>query len=347
MNRDFPEKQLAGIYTGIGSLEVREVPVPPPNGDQCLIKVDRCGICGSDLNTYRGQSSRTTFEEWMKIGYADGHEYTGTVVAVGDQVRSIAVGVRVAVECTRHCGVCDACRRGLYNICVERKDLVWRGNGGFAQFATAPEHAVYQVPDNVTPTQAALIEPAACALRALRRSNFLAGASFLVVGGGTIGLLAAQMARVLTQGDVYLVYKYDHQCEAAHALGIDNTLKIEELTLEIADIAIDAVGNENSFNGAMAGVKRGGTVVLIGSPTGPLEVCLGQIVGKELNVYGALTYAHQASKSDFHAVIDLMAAGVFDPTALVSHTFPLAEIEQAFITALDKKTTSIKVHIVQ
>jgi 2-desacetyl-2-hydroxyethyl bacteriochlorophyllide A dehydrogenase len=345
MKSILPKSHLAALYKGIGILNVEEVPIKYPRADNCLIRVHSCGICGSDLHTYRGNSTRNTFEEWLKLGFADGHEYTGEVVAVGDNVEHITPGMRVAVECTRHCGRCFSCKRGLYNICLDRRDLVWRGHGGFSEYAMAPEQAVYPIPDILTDDQASLIEPLACALRSVHRSGAVAGHSVVVAGGGTIGILCVYILKTIYGSRVYQICKYGHQSEFAKSLGVDHTVKPGEIGQELADIAIDAVGYDSSFNDALAAVKRGGTVVLVGAATGPRTVELGSIVGKELDIKGSLTYAHQYSQPDFQMTIDLLSSGVFDPSAIITHRFPLTQIGDAFQTGLDKNNLSIKVQI--
>jgi 2-desacetyl-2-hydroxyethyl bacteriochlorophyllide A dehydrogenase len=345
MSRAIPRSQKAAIYTGVGQLQVREVPVQAPSGECCLIRVERCGICGSDLHNFRGQSLRNTFQEWMQLGFADGHEYTGTVVAVGPEVRELELGVRVAVECTRHCGTCASCRAGRYNTCIQRRDLVWRGHGGFAQYALAPEHAIYPVPDVVSNVQAALIEPTACALRAVRRGRVTLGDAVVVVGGGTIGQLSAGLARTAGAAAVYLIIRYKSQAERAYRFGVTDTYPPDQAPRELADVAIDSVCTPDAFKTTLDSVKRNGRVVLVGSPTGPGTLHLGPIVGKELSLSGSLTYARDGGQSDFQHAIDLIANGGFDPSPVVTHEFPLSEIDTAFATALDKSLGSVKVHL--
>lgn len=340
-NNDIPKTQLAGLYRSSGSVVVKEVPVNLPKEDFCLVKVDLCGICGSDLNNYRGQSKRSTFDKWIDLGYADGHEYTGTVVAVGENTDRIKVGMRVVAECTRHCGTCPSCKRGLYNICYSRKDLVWRGHGGFAQFASSPEHALFPIPDDMSAKKGALVEPAACALRAVKRGKVSLGDHVLIVGGGTIGLLCAQMAKIAGASEVSLVYKYPHQAKTARALGISNVLT--DVQSESADVVIDAVGTEKSFNTALCAVQRGGNIALVGSPHGMVSIDIGTMVGKELDLMGSLTYAVSGENNEFQRTIELLSS--FDPLPIITHEFPLSEIDKAFKTADDKSSGCVKVHV--
>jgi L-iditol 2-dehydrogenase len=307
MEIKLPEKQIAALYTAVGKLAIKEVPVITPSDDFCLVKVDRCGICGSDLHNFRGQSMRNTFAEWVRLGFADGHEYTGTVVAVGPRVRSIKVGMRVVAECTRHCGICPFCKKGMYNICIERKDLVWRGHGGFAQYATAPEHALYPIPTTLDPARAALVEPLACSIRAVNHGNHATGGRILVVGAGVIGLFCAVFAQKVTTNEVLLVSKYKHQGDTAKRMGLSHVVKTEELSAETADLVIDAVGSSESFNQALHGVKRGGCIVLVGSPTASRNINLGVVVGKEIIIQGSLSYARDNLIPDFQRAIDLLA----------------------------------------
>ena len=342
---NIPANQKVALYRTYGELFVKSKKVDLPKGDNYLIKVSACGICGSDLHTFRGNSSRNTFENWLKLGYADGHEYVGTIAAKGPNSKKFNVGQKVVAECTRHCHECVYCKKGLYNICIERKDLVWRGNGGFAEYATAPEHALHKININISDQLAALIEPAACSYRAFKKSDIQSGERVLVVGSGTIGLLSAQIIKTLADKDVTISVKYKAQAIMAEMLGITNILYSNEVGSEIADVVIDSVGNSASFNDSLKSVNRNGKISIVGSPVKNLDVALGNIVGKELTVKGVLTYAHEYLESDFQKTIDLISDLRIDPRPLVTHTFPQDEIQTAFKTALDKTENSIKVQI--
>ncbi len=351
---ELPEKMKAGLYTGPGKIELSEIPVPRPADGYVIVRVHTCGICGSDLHSYRGASLRRNFEKWRELSYPDGHELCGVVVETGAKVDRDLTGKRVVAECATHCGECRYCRTGLYNVCWHRQDIPWNGPGGFCEYAHIPANAVYEIPGAMSFAAGSMVEPLAASYHAIQRAGLRADESVLTLGAGTTGLLCAAVAKIAGAGMVVLAAKYDHQAEAARKLGIDNVIESTPDTAPEArdrylpegfDVAIDTTGGGEAFNTALQCVKKAGRVVLMGGYTCQHEVNLGPVVGLELTILGSLCYGISGGQPDFVSAIDLIHSKKIDVAPLITHTFRLEEIDKAFTAASDKRSGAIKVMI--
>jgi len=303
-----------------------------------------CGICGSDLHGYRGP--------WGQDA-KPGHEFCAVVEAVGQGVMGLPPGMRVAGECFAHCGRCPACECGDYNHC---EAIVWspgRPAGALAQYVAWPAASLLPVPEGLSDEQAALVEPTAVAFRAVARSGLRKGESAAVVGAGTIGLLCAAVAAARGAGRVFVLTRYPHQAEAAARLGVSDPLPPEagdprravrkRTGGRGADVVIDAVAAGTSLSTAFSLARPQGRVVEVGGPTRPLMVALGPLVSGELRLCGSNCYAVTEGRRDMQWAMDLIEGGRVRPEALVTHRFPLDRAAEAFATAADKKSGSIKV----
>lgn len=340
----------AAIYQGLREIRINEVePVPPAPG-YVLLDTRCTGICGSDLHAYFGHWTQSLTE-------ATGHETCGLVTAIGPGVEDIQVGARVAVEVTSKCGECLYCRRGLYNHCNQRTISWHGGHGGFAEFTTAHASTVFHLPDSMSFAEGALVEPVAVCHRALAQAGATYRDRVGIIGGGTIGLYCLAVARAMGVRETLITVKYDQQHALAEAFGADHIVRIGETDVRAyvdditsgygLDAVIETVGSARGFDDALAIIRNCGTVVLVGGYHEPLEVDLGKIMLKEPVVTGSLCYGYSGMATDFDAAIDLIASGRINATRLVTHRFPLENIEEAFQVAADKGSGSVKVHITQ
>ena len=315
-----------------------------PAAGEVLLRILRCGLCGSDLHAYRGR--------WALPGKL-GHEFCAVIEQVGSGVTGLQQGMRVAGECFAHCGRCEACRRGAYNHCESIAWFPGRPCGALAEFMTYPAGALIPVPEPLTHEQVAMVEPLAVAHHAVWSARVEAGQSVAVIGGGTIGLLCAAVARVRGASRVFLLAKYPHQGRKAVELGIATPLlpadgpPRERLRQQTAgrgvDVVLDCVAAGASVSTALSLVRAQGRVVELGGAAGPVPVLLNPLVDGELTMVGCSCYAATEGRRDFEWAIHLIAAGSVRPEALITHTFPLPEAAEAFRIAADKKTGSIKV----
>ncbi len=334
----------AAIYHGVNDIRVEEVPRPRPDAGRLLVEMKRCGICGSDLHSYKGL--------WEQPPIAHGHEVSGVVAECGDGVAGFHVGARVCMEWFSHCGTCRFCRTGKYNLCESLARTSGKSHAGFADFVVAHQSSLFKLPDSVSFDEGALVEPLAVSHRAVRRCSAEEQGTLLIIGAGTIGLLAASVARGLGTPAVIVAARHDHQAAMASRQGATEVLR-ENVAEKVqaghggADAVIETTASPAGLRDALLSVRKGGCVVLVGGFVRPLEIDLKSIVDNEVSVRGSFCYGYSGMKRDFQSSIDMIASGRVPVRELITHRFGLAEITRAFETALDKGSRSIKVEICQ
>jgi L-iditol 2-dehydrogenase len=310
-------------------LEVVEVPMPRPGRNELLIRVEACGICGSDVHGYDGSSGRRIPPIVM------GHEAAGTVAAVGLNASAAAEGDRVTFDSTIYCGECEYCRRGEINLCERRQVLgvstpEYRRPGAFAEYVVVPDRIVHQVPGTITSPEAAMVEPLAVAVHALSLSEIPESGAALVVGAGMIGLLVLQALRQAGCLRIYVSDIDDSRLELAKRLGATNTInaktadplaELQRLTLGAGvDVAFEAVGSTQTVKTAIESVRKGGTVMLIGNIAPQVEIPLQTVVSREIRLQGSA-----ASAGEYPLCIEMLARGEVDVKSLISIVAPLEQ----------------------
>ncbi len=313
-------------------LDVREVPDPVVGERGVLVRVRACGICGSDVHGYDGSSGRRLPPVVM------GHEAAGVVERVGPGVTGFAPGGRVTFDSTVSCGGCAYCREGRSNLCDKRTILgvscaEFRREGAYAEYVSVPEHIVYPVPDQVPLEQAAMVEPISVAVHAVSRAAMPARAA-VVVGTGTIGLLVLQALRAAGTRRVLAVEVDEGKLALARRLGadvginptrVDAAAEVRRLTEGGADVAMECVGATEPIKTAVASVRKGGSVVLVGNIAPAIQLPLQQVVAGELTLLGTA-----ASSGEYPRAIELLRSGAVDVRPLITATVPLEEGPRMF-----------------
>ena len=340
----------AAIYTGDEQIELRDVDPMKAEPAYVIVNTKSSGICGSDLHAYFGHWSRSEKR-------AHGHEVCGTVVEIGEGVDGFKVGDKVTMECFSHDGTCTLCDQGHYNHCLGKGGFSGEGHGGFAEYTAMHASSLFKLPDDFTFEQGALVEPLAVCHRAVMQAGATSRDRVVVLGGGTIGLLTLAAAKAAGVRETLITVKYPQQTEVAKAYGADRIVDVnEEDVTEVvkewtddlgADCVIETVGGASNFDAAVACARKRGIVVLVAGYFEPLEVDLRKIVWSEVVVTGSNCYGYSGREKDFDAAIEMIASGRVDPTKIVTHRYGLDEIVEAFRVSADKKSGSVKVHIVQ
>jgi len=308
-------------------LDVRDVPEPAVGDADVLVRVRACGICGSDVHGYDGSSGRRIPPAVM------GHEAAGVVERIGAAVERVSPGDRVTFDSTVSCGHCDYCRAGRSNLCDQRKVLgvscgEYRQAGAFAEFVAVPEHIVYRLPDEVSFEHAAMVEPVSVAVHAVARAPMPAR-NAVVVGAGTIGLLVIQALRAAGAGRVIAVDVDEGKLALARRLGaevalnptgVDLPSEVRRLTEGGADVALECVGATEPIQTAVACVRKGGSVVLVGNVSPGIELPLQAVVTGELTLLGTC-----ASNGEYPRAIELLRTGAIDVRPLITLVAPLAD----------------------
>jgi L-iditol 2-dehydrogenase len=309
-------------------LEIADLPTPAAGADEVLIRVGACGICGSDVHGYDGSSGRRIPPIVM------GHEAAGRIAAVAAGVTGLVEGDRVTFDSTIYCGACGYCRRGEVNLCDNRQVLgVSCGDysraGAFAEFVAVPARVVYKLPESISFAEAAMLEAVAVAIHGVSLAKISAESTALVVGAGTIGVLTLQALRAAGCKQVLVSDVDETRLKMAKELGAaDVLLADKDVVPQIlqrtggvgVDVAIEAVGRNETVNAAIASVRKGGTVVLVGNISPEVTLPLQKVVTRQIRLQGSC-----ASAGEYPEAIALMASGAIRVKPLISAIAPLAE----------------------
>ena len=332
---------------GPGKVAIEEVARPEPKHGEVVVAVGACGICGTDLHWYHG--------ELMLPQACPGHEIAGTVAMAGPGVASLKEGDRVTVEGFASCGVCRYCLAGDYHYCTALRMLGINMAGGFADYLAMPARHCFAV-GAMDLTTASLGEPLGVAVHGARISGLRIGHRVLVLGAGTIGLMAVVAARAGGAGEVLVTARRPQQKAAAKALGADRVFDdSDEAGLYAAaaespiDVVLETVGGAaNTLDVAVRASRPGGTICLLGLYTKPVAFPSIIAIARELTIKGSLVYNRSGSRADFDVAVDLLQRhGAQLAETMITHRFPLDRLGEALETASDKQCGSIKVTITE
>jgi len=308
----------------------RDVPTPEPGENDVLIRVMAVAVCGSDVHGMDGSSGRRIPPVIM------GHEASGQIEAVGAAVQDFAPGDRVTFDSTVYCNHCEQCLAGNVNLCTDRQVLGvscedYRRDGAFAEYLVVPSYICYSLPDNVSYEQAAMVEPLAIAYHAATRTKIEPDTRVVIVGVGTIGLLALQVAKAMGAQPIIAVDIDQAKLDTALANGADaavNSSDPDALQQILAqtpdgkgvDVAMDATGIEATVDLCLRSVALNGAVVLIGNLAPTISFPLQWVVTRQISLFGTC-----ASAGEYPECLQLIADGKVDVEALISAAVPLAD----------------------
>ena len=318
-----------------------------PANDEITIAVESAGICGSDLHFFRGDFS-------PHPGTTPGHEFAGRIVALGRDVSGHREGDLVGVEPLLRCGMCEFCLTGDYHVCQQRKLIGEGQHGGMSQRVNVPAHIAYKVPSAIDAEGAALAEPLACSVHGFRKIGLQGHETVFVVGGGTIGLTAILAARAVG-AQVIVLARHPHQQAAAKRLGAIEALGEDEnsknriadlVAANAIDVAVETVGGRaETLWQAQRVLRPKGKLIVLGVFTGgPVPINALHLAVKEIEMVGSMTYNAKDGHVDYEIALDVVGESLPEIKSLVSHRFDLSNANDAFRTAADKATQSLKVH---
>ncbi|MEA3250810.1 MAG: Zn-dependent oxidoreductase [Pseudomonadota bacterium] len=305
-----------------------DVETPRAAVGEVLVRVAFAGICGSDMHIIHGDNA------FVRFPRITGHEFAGVIEAVGDGVDSHSVGDRVCIDPVINCGECYPCRIGRPNVCTRLEVLGVHRNGGFANQVSVPAANAHRLPESIDLDQAALVEPYTIAANVLERMQPFDGDALLILGAGVIGLTILQVARAKGLTDIVVCDVIDDRLEAARALGASQTINSRHQDLEatlaertggegIALIA-DAACVPALFPSLVRMASPAGRIGLLGFNATPSDLVQLEVIKKELTIVGS-----RLNNRKFPEVIEMLASGRLDATALVSHRLPFAEMGEA------------------
>jgi 2-desacetyl-2-hydroxyethyl bacteriochlorophyllide A dehydrogenase len=323
-----------------GAAALRRVPRPEPGPGEVLVQVGAAGICGSDVEVLEGRRPAS----FVRYPIIPGHEWAGTIAAVGPGVGNVDEGDVVVAEGFRACGDCARCREGRTNLCsADYAETGFTHAGAFAEFLSVPAHLVHRLPPGTDLGAAAILEPAACVAQGLLEVDLRPGVTAVVVGSGTLGLLAVALLGRYGPSRLALVGTRSARLELGWAMGATETWNVHEDNVPEGgfDFVFEATGNVAGARTAVALARRGGTVVLEGISGRPGGIDADAVVLGHLRVQGVFG----ASRTAWQWVTDLFAAGLLDTEPLVSHSFPLEEHVAAFASLTDRDGNALKVQL--
>jgi threonine dehydrogenase-like Zn-dependent dehydrogenase len=356
-----PDTMKAWVLGDPGQLRLTEKPVPMPKRAEVLVRIDAVAICATDLEIIEhGTPALIQGGPPFNKNFTPGHEYMGTVAALGPGVDEYRIGERVTVEIHAGCGQCKRCRQGMYTSCHNyglnygNVDKGHRANGfttdgGFAEYAVNHINTLSRVPDDMSDEEATLVVTAGTSMYGLTElGGLVAGESVVVTGPGPIGLLAVAVAKALGASPVILSGTRDARLAIGTKLGADRVVNVrnedlvavvKEMTGRGADYVVECAGTDTAINEAAKMVNRGGKICLAAFPHEPVLADIGALVKNNVYVYGI----RGEGKSATHRAMALMAAKRFDATLIHTHTFPLTDLPMALHYARNRIDDAIKV----
>ncbi|MFH1538464.1 MAG: zinc-binding dehydrogenase [bacterium] len=348
-----PQKMKAAVLYGENDLRVVEREVPEPGYREVLIKVEACAICGTDPKIVaHGWQNQPPYGE-----YIPGHEYAGTVAALGEGVVGFTEGDRVAVEPHKGCGVCDNCIRGFYTVCLNYGDRAaghehygFTVNGGYAEYAVNHINTLHRIPDALNFEEATLITTAGTAMYGVTRIGGVEpGENVVVAGPGPIGLMAVQVAKHCGAGKVIITGTREERLELARELGADTAINVRnenviervfELTGGVgADAVLECAGTSQSLADAVEYTRKNGRISLVGIYGEPVQINAFKINQWNITLAGSRAEGDRSLSK----VAPLMGDGRIKARPLITHTFPLDKVNEAMETFVKRIGGAIKV----
>jgi L-iditol 2-dehydrogenase len=350
---NIPEKMKAVVLMGPDHLEVRDVDVPKPGPVDVLIKVESCALCGTDVGLIKSPlPGQPPYGE-----HIIGHEYAGTVVALGETVDEFEIGDRVTVEAHGGCGRCRNCRLGNYVACLNygNQKKGHRANGfttpgGNAQYVINHINTVHKIADHVSMDEASLATNLGCVLYGIETlGGFIAGETVVIVGPGPLGLSAVQAAKALGAKQVILLGTRESRLKIAEKTGADIIVNVKEqdpyeVIMEATngvgcDYAIESSGSESGLALSIKASKRMGKILLLGFPHKPFPADFEELALNNKYIYTV----RGEGWANVGRAVSMLNRGTVDLKPLITHTYPIAEIDQAFETFNKRIDGAIKV----
>lgn len=329
------------VINNPGDVEIKEVDIPTPKEGEALLKLLYGGVCGSDLNTYRGTNAYVSYPR------TPGHEFSAEIMEIGPNDYNLKEGMIVTCNPYFNCGTCYSCERGLVNCCTSNQTMGVQREGAFSEYITMPVDRIYDG-KGIPAKTLTLVEPFCISYHGVSRAKVTKEDKVLIVGAGTIGVLAAIAAKALG-ATVYMTDIAAKKLEFAKEMGVDGTFvndtpesfeaHVNEITSGNGfDVTIEAVGLPSTFQNCIDAATFGGRVVLIGVGQKNLDFNFTIIQKKELNVYGS----RNALKEDFINLIDLVKDGKvdIDINKIITNVYKMEDASQAF-QDFDKESGSM------
>lgn len=332
------------VMTAPGEIKIREIEVPEPGKGEVLLRIQRIGVCGSDVHVFHGLHPYTSYP------VVQGHEFSATLAAVGDGVEGLTPGMKVTSMPQIVCGKCAPCLRGDYHICDYLKVQGFQAPGCAQEYWVTDAEKVIPLPDSFSYEQGALVEPVSVAVHSTSRAGEIEGRRVAVLGAGPIGNLVGQVARA-NGAQVLITDLSDYRLEIAQQCGlarISNAAK-ENLADAAArifgpdgfDVVFECVGVEDTMTAAIENIQKGGTIVVVGVFGEKPRIDMGLVQDRELNLHGTLMY----QRPDYERAVELINTGAVVTAPLFSKHFSMEDYLEAYRFIDTQRDKTMKVFI--
>lgn len=324
------ETMLQQVMTEPKKISFREVPVPETGPDQVLVKIKKIGVCGSDIHVFHGTHPYTSYP------VTQGHEVSGQIVELGEYVKDLKVGQKVTIEPQVFCGRCYPCLHGKYNLCEKLKVMGFQTTGTASEYFAVDSSKVTPIPQNLTYSEGAMLEPLAVAVHAAKRFPDVKGAKAVVLGSGTIGALLIQALKALGAEKVLATDISDLRLELARSIGADftvNTMKedyktalLEAFGPDKADVIYECAGTDITMDQAIQNARKGSTIILVAVFGKIANIDLAKLNDSELDLNTSMMYRHE----DYVDAIRFVEEGKVQLKPLQSAKFAFTDYEKAY-----------------
>lgn len=339
-------KMKVAVMNGIGKMDLIERDIPIVKENEVLVKLDYVGICGSDLHYYEnGRIGDYIVEPPFVLG----HEPGGVVVEVGNKVKHLNIGDRVALEPGKTCGHCEFCKTGRYNLCP---DVIFFAtppvDGVFQEYVAHEADLCFKLPENVSTLEGALIEPLAVGFHAAIQGGARIGQTAVVMGAGCIGLVSMMALKAMGVSNVYIVDIMEKRLEKALELGATGIINAKEKNaieevMKITnnngcDLVIETAGTEITTVQAIHMAKKGSNIILVGySKSGEMTLPMSLVLDKELTFKTVFRYRHI-----YNMAIEAVASGKVNLKGIITNEFDLDDVQKAMDYSVNNKADIVK-----
>lgn len=341
-------KNQAAVMTAVKKLEIKDYEIPTLSPEEVMLEMAYVGICGSDAHFFEsGQRKGKDFQ----LPFILGHEASGTVIKVGNNVTNLTVGDRVAIEPQQTCEKCFYCKSGHYNMCPDVKfPSVPPYDGMLRKYFKFPAHLCFKLPDNVSLLEGSLIEPFAIGLSAAERGEVHVGQSVVIIGMGTIGLTTLLACKARGVSKIIAIDIFQNRLECANKFGATHTInanncdavkEVNRITEnEGGDVVFETAGNQKTAFQTEKYLKRCGTIVMVGNINGQTPFEFMNLMYKEGEIKTIYRY-----RNNFNTAISMVSAGKVELESMVTETYPLSQVQEAFERSIIDKQNVVKIVI--
>jgi len=334
------------FMNGTNNIEYGETEIPVPKPGEVLVKIEYVGICGSDVHYYQhGRVAGFVVNGKFILG----HESGGTIVATGENVTSLAVGDKVALEPGVTCGKCKFCKTGRYNLCPDVKFFATPPyDGVFCDYVAHPADMCFKLPENVSTMEGALVEPLAVGLHATRQGGVKLGDSVVILGSGCIGLVTLLSCKAFGASNIIVVDVLQKRLDYAKKLGATHVINAKEqdvisTVMELtggcgADVVLETAGNKATMHETSFVATRGGTIVLVGlAPEDEIVYNFANVLSKELTIKSVFRYCNL-----YQTAVNAISNGTINVKGIVTHEFGFDEIKKGIDFVIENSADVVK-----